>query len=80
MPSNRIDTDNLTLCGHINLCGGQREIASNEGRKAWTMLFVVVVCCCCCIEVLGAKHSFRHIVGGVVVAVACLASEVRPLD
>ena len=21
MPSNRIDTDNLTLCGHNNLCG-----------------------------------------------------------
>ena len=22
-PSNRIDTDNLTLCGHNNLCGGE---------------------------------------------------------
>ena len=23
MPSNRTDTDNLTLCGHNNLCGGE---------------------------------------------------------
>ena len=29
MPSNSIDTDNLTLCGHDNLCGGERNYMMN---------------------------------------------------
>ena len=24
IPNNRIDTDNLTLCDHNNMCGGER--------------------------------------------------------